>query len=86
MQLFKDEQTTVHFATIDRSMLLTCDEIFLTGSAAQVVFVESVNGRPIGPGQVAVMGPICTQAKSLFSQVIAMKHPRSSQWMSVIDY
>ena len=86
IELFKDEGINVSFAPLDRSMVLTADEVFITGSAAQVSYVEMVNGRPIGPGLTPTMGPICQKAQELFSQVISMEHPRSKQWMSVFAY
>lgn len=86
IELYKDDGLKVNFALIDRSMLLSCDEVFITGSAAQVCYVESVNGRPIGQGPTPTMGPHCQRAMHLFAKLITMEHQRSSQWMSIFNY
>lgn len=86
IELFKDEGIPVTFATLDRSMVHTSDEVFITGSAAQVAYVESVDGRPIGPSKTPSMGPICKKATELYKKLINMEHPRSQQWMSLFKY
>lgn len=86
IELFKDENISVHFSPLDRSMVLGADEVFITGSAAQVTQVISINGRPIGNDPQTAGGPFYEKASSLYSKVITMAHPRSQQWMSVIKY
>lgn len=48
VELLEGEGEHVHYEKIDRSMIYTCDEMLLMGTAAQVVYVESVDGRHIG--------------------------------------
>ena len=55
-------------------MVYTCDELFLTGMAAQVIFAESVDGRIIRDGKE---GPIAVAFKGWFQDLIEMKHPKS---------
>lgn len=81
IDLLKGEGITVKFAEIDRSMLYTCDEVFLSGSAAQVTYVESVDGRPIGTMTTPTMGPICTRVQALFNQLVNMEHALSNKYM-----
>lgn len=81
-QLLKDDEIDVEFDIIDRSMILTCDEAFITGSAAQVTYIESVDGRTLGRRSDAPqMGPVCQRVTDLFSDLIEMKHPRSEMWV-----
>jgi branched-chain amino acid aminotransferase len=83
IDLFKDEGIDVEYTMIDRSMLYCADEVFLTGSAAQITYVESVDSRIIGPYATPRMGPVCERAQKLFSDLITMNHKRSHEYMSV---
>ncbi|MGD8752286.1 MAG: branched-chain amino acid transaminase [Anaerolineales bacterium] len=62
---------------IDRTEVYLCDEFFLTGTAAQVTAVTQVDFRPIGSG---VMGPITSQLRELYDQVVRGKHPKYKHW------
>jgi branched-chain amino acid aminotransferase len=46
---------------------LVADECFLTGSAAEVIPVISIDGRPIGDGKV---GPITTKLMTEFKALV----------------
>lgn len=78
MQILKDENIPHRFGRIDRSMIYTADEIILTGTGAQVVFAESVDGREINKEA----GPICKKLRQHYDDLINMKHPRSNEWMT----
>jgi len=65
--------------TIDRSMVYTSDEFFLTGTAAELAYVASVDGRRITTSGNS--GPIFNRLKELFSSVIEGEHPFSSKWI-----
>jgi branched-chain amino acid aminotransferase len=52
--------------------LFTADEIFLTGTAAEVIGVRSVNGTAIGEGRV---GPITGRLVSEFRSRVAREAP-----------
>ncbi len=62
---------------IDRTEVYICDELFLTGTAAQVTAVTRVDHRPVGNGE---MGPITAQLRELFQQVVRGKHPKYRHW------
>ncbi len=62
---------------IDRSEIYLCDELFLTGTAAQVTAVTRVDHRPIGNGE---MGPVAAQLRQLFEQVVRGNHPKYNHW------
>lgn len=57
-----------HELSLTRHDLLVADECFLTGSAAEVIPVISIDGRPIGDGKV---GPI---TKKLMTEFKALVH------------
>jgi branched-chain amino acid aminotransferase len=63
--------------SIDRTEVYLADEIFLTGTAAQVTAVTKVDHRAIGSG---VMGPITTQLKTIFANVVRGKEAKYRHW------
>jgi branched-chain amino acid aminotransferase len=62
---------------IDRTELYLCDEIFFTGTAAQVTAVTRIDHRPVGKG---VMGPVTTQVKAIFEDVVRGKVAKYRHW------
>ena len=62
---------------IDRTEVYLCDELILTGTAAQVTVVTRVDYRPIGTGE---MGPIGAQLRVIFSDVVYGRHPKYCHW------
>lgn len=63
--------------SIDRTEVFIAEEMFMTGTAAQVVAVTRVDHRPIGTGG---MGTLTTKLRSLFDDVVRAKHPKYQQW------
>jgi branched-chain amino acid aminotransferase len=57
---------------LDRSELYTADELFLTGTAAGITFINSVDHRVIGDG---TMGPHTRALSALFEQITIGAHP-----------
>jgi branched-chain amino acid aminotransferase len=62
---------------VDRTEIFLCQELFLTGTAAQVTAVTRVDFRPIGEG---VMGPITSRLRRIYDDVVRGRLPRYSQW------
>jgi branched-chain amino acid aminotransferase len=63
--------------SIDRTEVFIAEELFMTGTAAQIVAATKVDYRPIGNG---VMGPITTKLRALFDDVVRAKLPKYQQW------
>ena len=63
--------------SIDRTELFICDEIFMTGSAAQIVAITKVDYRPVGRGE---MGPVAGKLRELFDDVVRGKNPKYAHW------
>jgi branched-chain amino acid aminotransferase len=63
--------------SIDRTEIYLCDEFFMTGTAAQITAVTRVDYRPIGTGE---MGPIVTQLRKIFEDIVYGRHPKYSHW------
>jgi branched-chain amino acid aminotransferase len=62
---------------IDRTEVYVCDELFLTGTAAQVTAVVKVDHRPIGDG---VMGPVASQLRQLYDDAVRGRLPKYRYW------
>lgn len=63
--------------SIDRTEVFIAEEIFLTGTAAQVVAVTKVDHRPVGTG---TMGPITTKLRVLFDDIVHAKNEKYKEW------
>lgn len=78
IELAKNELgLTVVERPIDRSEVYLCEEVILTGTAAQVTVVTRVDYRPVGKG---VMGPIAEQLRTLFLEVVRGNNPKYAAW------
>ena len=62
---------------IDRTEIYLCDELLLTGTAAQVTAVTRVDHRPVGTG---LMGPITTQLRRLYDDTVRGRIPEYRHW------
>ncbi len=82
--LLKDEGHLVRFERIDRSMVYSCQELMILGTAAQIVHVGSVDGRQIGFAPEGP-GPFCQLLRERFASVIKGTHKRSADWITVFD-
>lgn len=80
IDLLKDAAIPVRFEKIDRSMIYTCDELLLTGTGAQILFAESVDGRVVG--EDGKMGPICKMLREKFQDIIELRSSRSKDWVT----
>ena len=66
---------------IRRSELYLCDEVFLTGTAAHITPVGSLDRRPIGEGGV---GPITTKLRDAYVKVIKGDNPDYTRWCTEV--
>jgi branched-chain amino acid aminotransferase len=63
--------------SVDRTELYVADEIFMVGTAAEILTIGSVDRYTIGDG---TMGPITTQLEQLFHDVVRGKNPAYAHW------
>lgn len=78
MELAKNELgLPVVERSIDRTELFICDELFMTGSAAQIVAITKVDYRLVGKGE---MGPVAGKIRALFDNVVRSKNPKYAHW------
>jgi branched-chain amino acid aminotransferase len=62
---------------IDRTEVYLCDELFMTGTAAQITAVTRVDHRPVGAG---VMGPVVSALRQAFDDAVRGRNPRFRHW------
>jgi len=62
---------------IDRTEVYLCDEIFFTGTAAQITIITRVDHRVIGDGQ---MGSTGSQLRQIFDDIVRGKYPQYKEW------
>ncbi len=78
IELARDElNLTVVERPIDRTEIYICDELILTGTAAQVTAVTQVDHQPVGKG---VMGPVAEGLRKLFNEVVRGDNPKYAHW------
>ena len=78
MELAKNELgLEVVERTVDRTEVYLCDELFLTGTAAQITVATQVDHRPIGSG---LMGPVGARLRELFDAALRGKLPGYRHW------
>ena len=63
--------------SIDRTEVYICDEMFMTGTAAQVTAITKVDFRPIGDGQ---MGPVTSKLRKLYDDAVRGKLKNFRHW------
>lgn len=68
--------------SIDRTEVFICDELFLTGTAAQVMVVTKVDHRLVGDGK---MGPITARLRELFNDVVHGKLEKYNHWNVAVE-
>ncbi|QIP86445.1 branched-chain amino acid transaminase [Streptomyces sp. Tu 2975] len=64
--------------SVPRSEVYIGDEAFLTGTAAEIVPVASVDERPLGAGGV---GPVTKQLREMFQQVVRGRDATYASWL-----
>jgi branched-chain amino acid aminotransferase len=62
---------------IDRSELYLADEVFLSGTAAHLTPVVSLDSRPIADGTA---GPVSTKLQKMYFDVVFGRDPSYLHW------
>jgi len=81
MKLLGDLGVRVVEETIPREMLYVADEVFFTGSAAEVTPIRSIDKIPIGGGK---RGPLTEKVQKAFFDVIDGRREDTRGWLTFI--
>ena len=68
---------TVVERSIDRTEVFISEEMFMTGTAAQIIAVTKVDHRPVGAG---VMGPITAKLRTMYEDILRGKNKKYEHW------
>jgi branched-chain amino acid aminotransferase len=66
---------------ISRDQLYIADEVFVCGTAAEVIGLREIDFRAIGSGKT---GPITTALQVEFDKLVSGRHARSAQWLTAV--
>ncbi len=67
---------------IPRELLYIADELFFTGTAAEITPIRSVDGMVIGNGQ---RGPLTTEVQSLFFALVHGEREDRHNWLEYVE-
>lgn len=82
LQLARDMGTRIEATMATRDELYTADEVFMTGTAAEVTPIASIDRRPIGAG---VAGPYALAMRERYLQVVSGQRPEYDRWLTYVD-
>jgi len=80
MTLLADDGVEVRERDVTRGELYGADEVFLTGTAAEVTPVREIDGRQIGDP-----GPVTRRTQELFREAATGKTERYRHWLELVD-
>jgi branched-chain amino acid aminotransferase len=63
--------------SIDRTEVYIAEEMFMTGTAAQIVAVTKIDHRAVGAG---VMGPVTTKLRTTYEDILRGKNKKYEHW------
>lgn len=81
IELLRGEGVEVREVDLARGFLYAGDEMFLTGTAAEVTPIRSVDRRVVGDGK---RGPITKKAQELFAAAVAGKLDEYRHWLTFV--
>lgn len=81
LQLAEDLGYPVREQNIPREMLYAADEVFFTGTAAEITPIRTIDGLPVGAGG---RGPITKQLQDEFFAIIEGRKPDRHGWLTPV--
>jgi branched-chain amino acid aminotransferase len=81
MTIAREQGYEVREEMIPRGLLYTCDELFLTGTAAEVTPVRSVDRYPVGKGRT---GDITRRIMSEFESIVTGETEDRHGWLHAV--
>lgn len=81
IRLAREAGIEVREQAVTREMLYLCDELFMTGTAAEVTPVRSVDRKTINGGKP---GPISLQLQSAYFDLVKERVPDTRGWLDAV--
>ncbi len=82
IQLAKDLNIEVEEKTLKLKDVYDADEVFFTGTAAEVTAIKSLDDKNIGE---SAPGPITTKLKDLFLDIVHGKKDKYKDWLTYVN-
>jgi branched-chain amino acid aminotransferase len=82
MRLARDKGIEVRECAMPRELLYIADEIFMTGTAAEITPIRSVDRLQVGTGK---RGPITQSLQEAFFGLFSGKTPDKYNWLDPVD-
>jgi branched-chain amino acid aminotransferase len=81
IQLLREQGIEVREEPIARDELYTADEVFLTGTAAEITPVREIDHRKIGKGEA---GPVTRRVQESYFSVVKGADAKHDQWLTYV--
>jgi branched-chain amino acid aminotransferase len=81
MTLLQEDGIEIRESVLTRSDLYYAEELFFTGTAAEVTPIREVDDRPVGSGRP---GPVTRRAQQLYMETVTGKLGAHSEWLEYI--
>jgi len=81
LQLARDAGIEAREELFNRDLLYVADEVFLTGTAAELTPVCEIDGRRIGGGEV---GPVTRRLQQAYFDAVKGAAPRHPEWLTYV--
>lgn len=82
IEVARDMGYTVEETLVSRTQLITADEVWMTGTAAEVAPVTLIDGRKIGDGKV---GKVSKQIGKKFHDIVTGKDLAYEKWLDYVN-
>ncbi|HAE23074.1 MAG TPA: branched chain amino acid aminotransferase [Spirochaetaceae bacterium] len=81
IKVAEDLGYAVSEAPLSRDQLYAADEVFVCGTAAEVIALSEIDHRVIGCGST---GPVCKAVQQAYHAAVRGAHPRSAAWLTPV--
>jgi len=82
LQIARDLGYEIIERDLARTEMYLADEVFVSGTAAEVVPVREIDDHPIGNGR---RGPVTADVQRVFDDALRGRDPRYADWLDVVE-
>lgn len=81
LKILRDSGRVVEEVTVTRDALYISNEVFFTGTAAEITPVREVDNRQVGAGKP---GPITQYVQETYFRAVRGQEPRYTEWLTYV--
>lgn len=82
IQVARDMGYEVEETDVSRFMLMSSEEVWMTGTAAEIAPVTCIDGKPVGDGKI---GEVATKIHARFHDIVTGKDPKYESWLYYLN-